>query len=419
VLDGTLNAITHHCNTSLTALDIRDMKFISNTAMLQLASKCPNLRKLECTLHPPGNVKCSSSPQVINALGFRHVWRPLLVHKRDRAVFGYDGLTTAGVMEVVKRCPALEYLHVGQQGEDAIRVNEDHRPRTSVYQVSLDPPILLAMAAHSQNLRVMKLRGHHALLTDAGYEAIARSCTKLEEIDIILSESVSELSVRSVLIGCRALRQLLIFFTSFKGASQSQQCLTDAAFQGEQPWGRHLERLCIAGSHITDVALTAIAENCTRLKLIDMTGCEGITQVGISRLVQGCRRLRAVHVRNCKQLLSPEEDDSPDDDEISDDENSYESYKYDSDGMDDPNDEISEDGYDSDGMDDPDEQISEGSYDSDGVPERQRVVEDDPNKAILTALQGKALQGTQTVVADPDSFSCVEINYDAIVLWSL
>ena len=57
-------------------------------------------------------------------------------------------------------------------------------------------------------------------------------------------------------------------------------------------------------SRITDVSLLAIAEGCSNLKFIDISGCEMITDVGISWLAKGCKYIEYVNVSNCTKITN-------------------------------------------------------------------------------------------------------------------
>jgi len=55
---------------------------------------------------------------------------------------------------------------------------------------------------------------------------------------------------------------------------------------------------------ITDVALSALNEQCTNLSSICLHGCEIITDVGISWLCQGSTKLQCIHLAHCTKITN-------------------------------------------------------------------------------------------------------------------
>jgi hypothetical protein len=57
------------------------------------------------------------------------------------------------------------------------------------------------------------------------------------------------------------------------------------------------------GCNVTDVGISAVAQQCHQLQLLDASKCSGVTDVGISAVAQQCHQLQQLNVGCCNGVI--------------------------------------------------------------------------------------------------------------------
>eukprot|EP00747_Dinoflagellata_sp_TGD_P017714 gnl/TRDRNA2_/TRDRNA2_126000_c1_seq1.p1 gnl/TRDRNA2_/TRDRNA2_126000_c1~~gnl/TRDRNA2_/TRDRNA2_126000_c1_seq1.p1 ORF type:complete len:161 (+),score=7.40 gnl/TRDRNA2_/TRDRNA2_126000_c1_seq1:219-701(+) len=67
--------------------------------------------------------------------------------------------------------------------------------------------------------------------------------------------------------------------------------------------GRRQSTLKIFGRpSVTEACLSAIAQSCPSLEVLNLAGCQAGTDVGLWQLAVGCTQLQALYVRHCQKV---------------------------------------------------------------------------------------------------------------------
>ncbi|XP_062574444.1 uncharacterized protein LOC134236278 [Saccostrea cucullata] len=68
---------------------------------------------------------------------------------------------------------------------------------------------------------------------------------------------------------------------------------------------RHLQELSIGDSSVsavTDEGICALAQGCTQLRVVNLSGCQGITDLGVMELAHNCQGLHVVDLSGCHHI---------------------------------------------------------------------------------------------------------------------
>jgi hypothetical protein len=127
-------------------------------------------------------------------------------------------------------------------------------------------------------------------ITDAGMAALSH-CPQLTRLDASRCRLSKE--------GVASLAGSLAFLSYLKLGGAT---LTDSHVQVLAPAGKDLLALDISGSPVTEHSLRTIAAHCSRLRMLNCEGCEGVTDMGLMTLVRGCPDLRILLLSGCSRL---------------------------------------------------------------------------------------------------------------------
>lgn len=158
-----------------------------------------------------------------------------------------QSLTNAGIDKIFEKCPRLRALHLNQC------------------------PLLTDEAIKqfkSSQLEILYLKGCK-LLTGEGIKELIKNCPKLKVLDLSLCEKLEDRDVEE------------LFNTT----------------------GNTLQELHLNWSdRLTDVAAHHIANNCSKLKSLQMTRWSHLTDKGLNEITQKCLDLQALVLNGCQEL---------------------------------------------------------------------------------------------------------------------
>eukprot|EP00268_Persea_americana_P067304 TRINITY_DN9249_c0_g1_i1.p1 TRINITY_DN9249_c0_g1~~TRINITY_DN9249_c0_g1_i1.p1 ORF type:complete len:365 (-),score=53.04 TRINITY_DN9249_c0_g1_i1:69-1163(-) len=152
--------------------------------------------------------------------------------------------------------------------------------------------LVLSLAPKFTKLQVLTLRQSKPQLEDDAVMAVASNCRDLHDLDLSQSRKLSDLSLYALAHGCPCLTKLNI-----SGCSS----FSDAALAYLTSVCRNLKSLNLCGcvKTATDIALQAIAHNCSQLQSLNLGWCEGVSDKGVISLAFGCPDLRILDLCGC------------------------------------------------------------------------------------------------------------------------
>eukprot|EP00887_Chlorella_sp_A99_P008202 scaffold12.g8202.t1 len=249
------------CDSSLVLLDCFG---ISDRALMEVAEKCGQLRRLDVVAarrpQPPQPLLGLLAAAVAGAAGGggggAAAAAAAAAAPAPEEQLGFRALFT-----IAANCAALEELCISEEGLEQPAVDDDG---------------LLCIGQGCQRLRRLALR-HCAGATDAGVASLARRCKQLEEV-VLEQTGVGDAGVLAVARGCPRLAALHL--TSYSGGLSSPGPRVSEA----QP-----------GRDVSDAALRHIAEHCGSLRDLSISGCRQVTDAGLQAL--SASRLPGFHSR--------------------------------------------------------------------------------------------------------------------------
>lgn len=151
---------------------------------------------------------------------------------------------------------------------------------------------------------------------DDGIVAVAKSCPSLQKLDISHCEAISDEGLIAVGLHCRqleALTAIKIAVTDKGIMAVAEGCplLAEANFSrckitdaGVLAISIHLkDQLTLLdvshNEHITDLSVSHVVWNCTKLKVLRVSWCIGVTDESIQILTARCPCLEQLYVRDC------------------------------------------------------------------------------------------------------------------------
>ena len=117
-----------------------------------------------------------------------------------------------------------------------------------------------------ESLLVVNISGA-SKVTDYGLALIARNNAQLKEVDISHCPNISDIGLREVGLFCE-----------------------------------HLASLNVSSTLITGVSLIAIAENCTDLKVLNVSRCAQLEKPGLTKIFYKCNKLESVNISHLKDI---------------------------------------------------------------------------------------------------------------------
>jgi F-box and leucine-rich repeat protein 2/20 len=312
--DAGLCTVLPRC-PGLESIELVSMRILTDNCLLALAQECCHIRSI--TLK---NCKLMSDVG-LSALGLRCAQLKYLDLQGD------TGITDAGISQIAHGCPILECLSM-----------------TSCHLVR--DAGLAAIAQQCCQLLTLKLWNIRNV-TDTGISAIANGCNKLQHITILDCDRVVEMGFIALAQGCPDLQTIKFDKISLPGAMavgygfpklkeiiiRDTEATTDAFlsaightcrllqsaefYMGEQATDDGIKALtqgcpllqtvfmsqCISLSgdngNLTDVCISALADNCPALSSLRLSNIRGVTDRGMSALALGCPLLQSVSIDGC------------------------------------------------------------------------------------------------------------------------
>ncbi|KAL1918416.1 uncharacterized protein VTP21DRAFT_3076 [Calcarisporiella thermophila] len=247
-------------------------------------------------------------------------------HRLERLVLnGCHSVTDEGVTALLRGLHDLLVVDFGDivnLSNKSVVLLAEHCKRLQGINLALCKNIsdyaVETLAMNCTRLKRIKM-AHCDLITDASILKLAECCSQLVELDVTEC-SVSDESIRELLLRCTQLRELRLAWTR----------ITDAAFEFDiLPHFEHLRFLDLTAcssisnnairfivrsapklrtlmlgkcTHITDDGvfhITALGKN---LHFLHLGHCYGITDRAVQALAKHCSRLRYVDLANCSQI---------------------------------------------------------------------------------------------------------------------
>ena len=170
-----------------------------------------------------------------------------------------------------------------------------YHPQLTVIDVSLCPALtsaaFTAIASHCAELVRLIVR-NNSFLDDAVLIAISTQCQKLETLNIDQCTSVTNTGVRELAKQCKFLSKLDI--------TLNKQFSEDAIITVVMHRSSVLLALNLDSSEISDKLLTAIAEHCPNLQVLNLMDARGYTAKGLECIMNGCVKLQRVIFDVCR-----------------------------------------------------------------------------------------------------------------------
>ncbi|KAI3424418.1 hypothetical protein D9Q98_009970 [Chlorella vulgaris] len=234
VADEGLSLVAQMCR-QLTCLQLHDCPGISERGLLKVGEHCRQLLRLDCTVARRSN--------------------GLLPNGQWEEQLGFLALFT-----IAANCPLLEQLSVSEEGLEA---------------PVLDDACMLCISHGCRRLRRLELR-HCAAVTDAAATALAARCKGLQVL-VLEHTGVGDAGLLALARGLPLLHTLRL--SSLSGS---------LARLGPQSGGPHApvpHGGAGGGGVVSDAGLLCIAQHCTALRDLAITGSRGVTDAGLMHLV--------------------------------------------------------------------------------------------------------------------------------------
>eukprot|EP00698_Gefionella_okellyi_P005702 TRINITY_DN15169_c0_g1_i1.p1 TRINITY_DN15169_c0_g1~~TRINITY_DN15169_c0_g1_i1.p1 ORF type:complete len:636 (+),score=133.01 TRINITY_DN15169_c0_g1_i1:132-2039(+) len=237
--------------TKLVELSLADCQHVSDAGLVPLVAKCPRLRVLTLceTATAVGN-------KTANALA-RHCAQ--LEHIRGVA------FSDRATLNLVKHCHQLQSLQLAGDVTDKA---------------------LAHMLQHCPQLRALYIRADNDL-TDDGLAVIGRLCSQLRTLTLCECGGVSNEGLLLLGRHCDQLRHLVLHSTA------SVTCPKGVAIPT-------LQLLDISHTALTDQSLCAIADTCTGLRSLNISGCYEVNTAGVVHMANVCTRLQTLIMDECQ-----------------------------------------------------------------------------------------------------------------------
>ncbi|PFX27480.1 F-box/LRR-repeat protein 17 [Stylophora pistillata] len=143
------------------------------------------------------------------------------------------------------------------------------------------------VARSCQRLQRLNIAGR-TKVSNRGLSVIARNCPHLKELNVEKCHGISNNGIKSIASRCHELKSLSV--------ARCQQ-ISDKGMYFVAQECKNLQSLNIAGcSSITDKSLTTLGKHCNMLRDINLKDIQGITSYGIERMVSGNPNLTHVHL---------------------------------------------------------------------------------------------------------------------------
>ena len=188
---------------------------------------------------------------------------------------GCDHITAAAVLAIAQLCPRLIQL-------DLVCGDGSH----------LDDDVVEAIARGCPEIRVLSLVGDG--VGDDSAKSIATRCPE-----------ITNLELRGCSVGIEGLAALGEDCKQLATLSMEGSCVFDEDLHAiAESFGTQLTRLDISGGHssITDDGVLALAEACTQIAWLNLSGCVEITDEALEALGENCPGLVELQLAGCTRI---------------------------------------------------------------------------------------------------------------------
>ncbi|XP_018645199.1 fbxl4, putative [Schistosoma mansoni] len=233
----------------LTTLRLSSCKFLNDDCLLHIVNTCPYIKELDL-----------SSCLGITSYGFLTLGR--LIHLQWISLYRTH-ITDNGLAILAELCQYLKHVNLGS----CIDINDiDH--------------ILHNLTRNNPNLRSLNLWRCNSL-TAIGISTISEHCLQLEELDIGWCRNVVSTQESNCIVHLTSrVQHLKKLFLTGTNLLNSEELLLIGQYVGAT-----LEQLDIHGStNITISAITSILNQCSKLKLLDVSFCPEIHSGNLIKL---------------------------------------------------------------------------------------------------------------------------------------
>jgi hypothetical protein len=307
----------------LTHLSLSNIRRLSTEGLAAALKHCRHLTELEIRGECQGiplevAIPTLKSLTIVSAYLFNDILSAIgrtCVHLETLWVFRsilFDGpgefVTDVGVRAVLQGCPLLRETDVEYAAGvgDGLRVELARRRNLRTLTAGewryASERLLQAVLMVSPHLSEVDFRGRESL-TDATLTECAQHCPLVTTVRLAACSNVTTGGMRVLVSALRRLRVLHIWACVQLGDDTvlaiAEHCplleelscpvgVPDAAVVKLAEGCPHLTVLGLAGTHVGDAGLLALATHCVNLKELYLHDCSNITMLGVRALAENC-----------------------------------------------------------------------------------------------------------------------------------
>ncbi|KAJ5629305.1 hypothetical protein N7528_002962 [Penicillium herquei] len=250
-------------NRHLQALDVSDLRHLTDHTLFAVARNCPRLQGLNIT----GCNKVTDDSLLVISQNCRQIKRLKLngiVHVTDRSILSF-----------AENCPAILEIDL-----------HDCKLVTS--------PSVTALINTLRHLRELRL-AHCTEINDSAFLNLPEQMTfdSLRILDLTACENVKDDAVVQIVSAAPRLRNLVLAKCRF---------ITDRSVQAICKLGKNLHYVHLGHcSNITDVAVLQLIKACNRIRYIDLACCNRLTDYSVRQLAT-LPKLRRIGLVKCQSI---------------------------------------------------------------------------------------------------------------------
>ena len=242
VTDAGLTALAAAC-PSLASLNVREND-VTDATLAALASSCPAITGLNlasCDVTDAGLATLAGAPFASSLTSLD--------------VYGNSGVTDAGFVALLAKCPNLSSITIGMSHSEeatAAIASLCHLTHVDLGGARIAPDTLAQMAVHSPGLKTLNLYGN-AGATDEALAPLITRCTGLTSL-LLCGTPITDATVTLLASSCPSLSELYVYNTD----------VTDAGIASLVPLA-HLVDITVPTA-VTDQALASLCTTFPSLK---------------------------------------------------------------------------------------------------------------------------------------------------------
>ncbi|KAG0357213.1 hypothetical protein BC939DRAFT_472308 [Gamsiella multidivaricata] len=256
-----------------------------------VAQQCTNLASLKlqnCHVAPSSlEILCEGIPQV-----------QFLAFELCR------GVNSSSIASRLTRLPRLSRLdivvHVQERGNGDWRENDVALMLTGCslleYLRIVGPDLshihLRSVRRHSSPLRLVQLHLVSTFISEGALENLLAKSPNLSTLILLMNANKNSM-VQAIANNCPNLRMLEL---------KNSKSIATSAFGSVFKKCPLLTNLDISYTLIYDAAISALAQHCSRLRILDLTGCSRMTHVAFLELMSRLTNLKELLVSGCTRL---------------------------------------------------------------------------------------------------------------------